>query len=115
MRVLLFLSPVIFLIIGCSTPEVCEEEGWKVSEVTAGELAVKPGMVLTFHTDSLLFSDGSDSLAFGYLASDDRVILESRAGKRLFSLIKSDDSLMVWRELYTGHPLVIRMKKKPNR
>lgn len=111
MKPLFFLIPVLFLMAGCRQPDAGEVRDWQVTEVSSAELGVKTGMHLKLGGDSLRFTDGSDSISFGYLGGGDRVILESTEGKRLFSVIMSGDSLLIWRELYTGHPLVITMIK----
>ncbi|HNQ36957.1 MAG TPA: hypothetical protein P5086_00385 [Prolixibacteraceae bacterium] len=99
----------------CDQPDAPEAKGWQVMEVSSAVLGVQPGMTLSFRKDSLVFSRGRDSVTFGYLGSKDRVILENREGKHLFSRMMNDDSLLVWRELYTDDPLVIRMMKNKNR
>lgn len=112
MKLPIFLLPFFFLFSGCSAPGSEKAECWQVNEITPGLEGVETGMRLTYHEDSLVFINGTDSVSFGFLESGDRIILQNGEGKRLFSQIKSQDSLVIWRELYTDHPLVIRLTRK---
>ena len=101
---------LIILLVRCSKPSVEESEVWKVNEISSENFPVKPGMVVSFSDKTMTFSGGNVTVYFDYITTDDRLVLGKGSTKWLFIKMKTNDSAMVWKELYSDQPLIIYLK-----
>lgn len=107
-----FAIPLLILIISCQPKQNETDYSWVVTQTSENCIFPEKGCNVVFEPGKLVFICGGTSTVKESIITSNRIITSLYAGKQVFEITLSGDSVMVLTEKYSQEPIKIRLHKK---
>lgn len=105
---------LLFLCTGCKPETKNNQNVWLVKETVGNCIFPVEGYTLTFKPDKLIFYCNGNLTEKESVITSTRIITSLYAGKQVFEITRSGDSIIVLTEKYSPAPIKIILSKKSN-
>jgi len=113
-RRFLILSILVNLTACSDSQQEGTRELWEVIMVSSEDFPVKEGMNMAMTEDLISFSDTKQTVCYSILKNNNRLVLKTDTARILFRIEEISDSILIFRELYSLHPLTLSFIKTPH-
>jgi hypothetical protein len=104
-----FIFLILALVIACENGSECSV--YTIDETNNINPFLENAGFIELKKDVIVFSNSEDSVTFSVISSYDKLLINTETQKWLFEVGHQDESKMIFTELYSKTPLIMKFSK----